>query len=387
MNADLMTPGTSALDAAQWSLDAVAARHREAAHAEELAAQLRLADRFGPDLAATYVKLDAVARAARQQATRPNTDKARRAARVVWERFCATVGVPTGVVEGDLLDVYALWLLHSGNADGGPFALASARAHLKNTLTVLRAAGVELPEHAGRNAAEMLTLAHEELARDNRHAEGRGQAEAVTWPDLQRAVDACDTTTLVGLRARAVLLTGWLLMARASELADLQVGDVKWLRRGQFVAVTVRASKTSGSARTNEADCQDDAYCVLTALREYLDALAAALGLASRDELPKSAPLFRRIDRWGKPGAAAMSPDSITDLIAAAAEQAELDYRVTGHSLRSGGATDALAQGLPITTVARLGGWTPNSTELAGYLRDSRHLDQRASVQRMRRTA
>lgn len=377
--AALDTLGNALAHPDAWSLEAVAARHEQGQAARILIDRLGLVERWGSDLATTYAQLDDLARTARKAAeTRPNTDKARAAAQDAWERFCGQVGVPTGVVVPGLLDAFSLWLLHSGSKDGnGGYALATARAHLKNLITVFHLSGVDLPERASREASEMLTLAYAQLSRDNRHREGRGQAEAVSQADLIRAVDACNTATLSGLRDRAALLTGWMLMSRASELADLQVGDVKWLRNGAAVAVTVRASKTSSSARTNEAKCYDGRYCVVTALREYIDALA---GMGA-DTSP-NAPLLRAVDRWGKPRTASMTPDAVTNLVAAAAERAGLDYRVTGHSLRSGSATDALTR-LPLHRVAKLGGWSDNSAELLKYLRDSRNLDDRASVLHM----
>lgn len=92
----------------------------------------------------------------------------------------------------------------------------------------------------------MVALAHyvRELA-ENNVRRGRGQARAVTVPQL-REICAALPDTLAGVRDRAIVLLGFALGARRSELANLDVTDV--VEEEQGLIVTIRFGKTG--ART-----------------------------------------------------------------------------------------------------------------------------------------
>ena len=66
--------------------------------------------------------------------------------------------------------------------------------------------------------------------------------------DLSAIVAACDDQTATGLRDRAIVLLGFVLLARRSELAALNLSDIEPVA-GEGIAVTIRASKTDRSAR------------------------------------------------------------------------------------------------------------------------------------------
>jgi hypothetical protein len=135
-----------------------------------------------------------------------------------------------------------------------------------------------------------------EAARDGRY--GPRKAMAVMAPDLPTIVAACDAETAAGLRDRAVVLLGFALLARRSELAALNISDIE-LVPAEGLAVTIRSSKTDQTARgvirrihyaANEQVCPVRAVLAWTSF------------LAARDVT--SGPLFTRIDRWGNVGPA-----------------------------------------------------------------------------------
>jgi integrase/recombinase XerD len=56
----------------------------------------------------------------------------------------------------------------------------------------------------------------------------------LAWEDVQRAIDAIETTTPSGIRDRAIMLLLATTGLRARELRDLELGDIRW-RTGELV--------------------------------------------------------------------------------------------------------------------------------------------------------
>lgn len=161
--------------------------------------------------------------------------------------------------------------------------------------------------------------------------------------------------TLAGIRDRALLLLGFAIAARRSELAHLDVTDITAQDEG--IVVTVRFGKT-GAREVAVGFGIDPETCPVRAVQTWLTTAALVDG-----------PLFRPIDRHGNLGHRRMSPRACGEIIArAAAACPDLDTRFTGHSLRSGMATEARRAGHDAKTIATQGGWRPNSSELYRYM-------------------
>jgi integrase len=214
--------------------------------------------------------------------------------------------------------------------------------------------------------------------------------------DLPLIVAACGLGTAAGLRDRAVVLLGFALLARRSELAALNISDVEHVP-GEGLEVTIRSSKTDQSARGAVRRIHyaaNKAVCPVRAVLEWQEYLAAR-GVTG-------GALFTRIDRWGnvdgKTGGryrsaaardARLRPQSIGGIIARACEAAGLDgkdgladadagtaaaarpRRYTGHSVRRGGATSMLRAGAQPLNVSRHGRWADGSRAFAGYVEDA----------------
>ena len=272
----------------------------------------------------------------------------------------------------------------------------SVDAHLTAIRAVHRGAGATVPD--GLTARKVVVAAQRrEAARDGRY--GPRKAVPVMVADLPAIVAACDPETSPGLRDRAVILLGFALLARRSELAALNISDVE-LVPGEGLAVTIRASKTDQSARgvvrrihyaSNEQVCPVRAVLAWTS---FLAARGTTTG-----------PLFTRIDRWGnvsqaaggrytpapKPGVNVLGglanrdgrlrPQAIGAIIAARCESAGLGApaapaaperrRYSGHSLRRGGATSMLKAGAEPLNVSRHGRWSDGSRAFAGYVEEA----------------
>jgi integrase len=276
----------------------------------------------------------------------------------------------------------------------------TADAHLTAIRAVHRGAGAVPPDAL---AARKVVVAAQRLEayRDGRH--GPRKAVPVLVTDLPAIVACLDSRGAAGLRDRAVVLLGFALLARRSELAALNISDIEHVP-GQGLAVTIRSSKTDQSARgvtRRIHEARAAAVCPVRAVLSWLEYL--------REHGVTSGPLFTRVDRWGNLGPQAggrhlaersrmsgdgrLRPQSIGGIVAAACAAAGLstpgapgtgapgaasgtvpaadDRRYSGHSLRRGGATAMLAAGAQPLNVSRHGRWADGSRAFAGYIEEA----------------
>jgi Phage integrase, N-terminal SAM-like domain len=348
------------------------------------------------------------------EAVPENTALAYRSRWRSFEAWCARAG---RVALPATAQTVAAYLTHLATERG--LKATSVDAHLTAIRAVHRGAGVTAPD--ALTARKVVGAARRrEAARDGRY--GPRKAVPVMAADLSAIAAACDETA-AGLRDRAIVLLGFALLARRSELAALNLSDVE-LVPGEGVAVTVRSSKTDQSARgvirrihyaANERVCPVRAVLTWTAF-------LAACGITT-------GPLFTRIDRWGNVGPAAggryadppgsdgavgppisagtsrdgrLRPQAVGAIVTALCESAGLAVRppatssltdtadanevnsatnaaipaaetrrYSGHSLRRGGATSMLAAGAQPLHVSRHGRWSDGSRSFAGYVEEA----------------
>lgn len=199
------------------------------------------------------------------------------------------------------------------------------------------------------------------------------QAKPAVVDAIRAMVGACDLTTLTGIRDRAIILLGFAVMGRRSEVTALNVSDITDHENGMIVLI--RMSKTDQDAKGTKVPIRyadDPTLCPVVAVQAWLAAMERR-GV-------KDGPLFRRIDRNGRlggtPGAAGrggarLSPQSVHNIIQRLAHVAGLENadQYKGHSLRAGGATAAAAGGAPVSAIADIGRWSKKSTTVHEYVR------------------
>jgi hypothetical protein len=327
------------------------------------------------------------------EAVPENTALAYRSRWRSFDAWCATAG---RVALPATAQTVAAYLTHLATERG--LKATSVDAHLTAIRAVHRGAGAVPPDSL--TARKIVVAAQRrEAARDGRY--GPRKAVPVMASDLPAIAAACDQETATGLRDRAVVLLGFALLARRSELAALNLSDVE-LVPGEGLAVTIRSSKTDQSAlglvrRIHYAS--NEPVCPVRAVSAWTSFLAARGVTAG--------PLFTRIDRWGNIGpavggryAAAPSPDgrdgrlrpqAIGAIVAALCETGGLGAsgtqdtadgpsgpaqpgerrRYSGHSLRRGGATSMLKAGAQPLNVSRHGRWSDGSRSFAGYVEEA----------------
>lgn len=199
------------------------------------------------------------------------------------------------------------------------------------------------------------------------------QAKPAVVDAIRKMVNACDLASLTGIRDRAIILLGFSIMGRRSEITALNISDITAHENGMIVLI--RRSKTDQEAKGAKIPIRygdDPTLCPVVAVQAWLAAMERR-GV-------KAGPLFRRIDRNGRlggtPGAAGrggarMSSQSVHNIIQRLAQAAGLENaeKYKGHSLRAGGATAAAAGGAPVSAIADIGRWSKKSTTVHEYVR------------------
>jgi integrase len=194
----------------------------------------------------------------------------------------------------------------------------------------------------------------------------RGTAQrkktALTGDRLKEVLAAIDggPSTLKGKRDRAMLLLTWFTACRRSEIAALNVEDLRFERTG--LVVTIRRSKTDQTGAGREIGVPriaDRELCATSAVTAWLD--ASGIGTTS-------GPLFRSIDRHGNVKDR-ISPYDIARLVQRVTKAAGIDGDFAAHSLRAGFITSAAStKGVSEVDIQAVSGHR-SITILRGYVR------------------
>lgn len=254
----------------------------------------------------------------------------------------------------ETLAVYAEALLQAG------YAKRTIEGRLAAIKAVLRGRGVPLPD--GVPAWSVLRGADPTLGD---HSDGGSDTPVVGEDELGRlAVAAYDDGRFAGLRDRWLVLAVWVLSAGETELARLDLGDVREVDVGLVVQVGKRAVYV-------QHDHRGGFPCPVEAFTFYRDRLA---GRGAVD-----GPMFRSIDKAGNVGGCGpkagkgttggrMSTRGISKAWAAAVRRAGLPVWLTPWVMKWGAAVAAVREGVPVTEVLLKGGWSPRSWEVAQRL-------------------
>ncbi|MFE2614380.1 site-specific integrase [Micromonospora chalcea] len=200
------------------------------------------------------------------------------------------------------------------------------------------------------------------------------KAAPVTITALRAMVSVLDRSTPAGVRDTALLVLGFALGARRSELAALDITDLTFTP--DTLQITVRTAKTDRHFAGRTADLpwgSDPRTCPVRTAQAWLATLA--------DHRRTTGPLLVRIDRHGRLGRVPtgrgsadgrLTGQAVALIVARTAAAAGLDPHAawSGHSLRRGFATETYRTGADLLRIARAGGWKDGSTTLRGYIED-----------------
>jgi integrase len=285
-----------------------------------------------------------------------------------WKRFTAwclaqgRVALPANIVT---VTEYTRFLIEAGRA---PSTIDRALA----AIAVAHDAA-DLPKPNTKGARQLMRGHKRQRAEQGTTVR---KASAVTVDRLRAMALACDPGTGQGLRDRAVVVLGFALASRRSELARLDLTDIAEVETG--LDVTIRTSKTDkeSAGRTVALPYGEQEHpetCPVRTLRAWREWLA--------EQGHTHGPLFRRIDRYGVLGRAPsgrgsadgrLTGQGIAIIVNRVAAAAGLDPALmwTGHSLRRGFATEAYRAGADPLRIARHGGWIDGSSTLLGYVEE-----------------
>lgn len=253
---------------------------------------------------------------------------------------------------------------------------------------------------------EWLKGARNEYAKLN--ADGKQlpkDAPGILYTDLTAMVNTCDTSTLAGLRDRCLLVLGHAGAFRRSELSAVVVENIEIDTQGRGLAVNVyntKANKHGVQRKECPTQPNNTNLCPVTVLQEWLERANITDGL-----------VFRPINKAGRVGTRALSARSVDKIVREYDERASVvrlahnskqntdangapilstselinelfelgqtkfveRYQVqpqpagfSGHSLRSGYATQATLDGVPDALI-RAQGWADTSRVVFRYQR------------------
>jgi site-specific recombinase XerD len=240
-------------------------------------------------------------------------------------------------------DTVALYLTACSEAGA---ATSTLRRRLVAISQAHRAAG-HLPSPTQAEAARR-TIAG--LART--HGSRPRQVTPIRLAALRAMLEATPEDDLLAVRDRALLLLGFASGMRRSELSALDVSDLRFVEQG--VDVLIRRGKTDPAAVGRTIGIPRGRHpetCPVLALQRWL--FLAELGREG-PLFPRTMPNGRspgerpRRHPAGRLAPGRLSPQGVARVVQRAAHRAGLDpTAVAGHSLRSGFATEAAAQGAP----------------------------------------
>jgi site-specific recombinase XerD len=289
-----------------------------------------------------------------------------------WQRFtewCASVGRTALPCTSETLAEYASFLADKGRA---PASIVRAMSSVR---VIHKLAGQPAPD-------TLPALGVIKSYRNERADAGlpnERQATVLSRDQLRKLVTVLSAGTVMDQRDCTILILGWAMMARRSELVALNISDITEVDTGLDVLIRkTKADQNAIGRKVAIPRAADPEVCPVRFTKEWI-ALLASRGITE-------GPLFRRINRkgvitgeglpWAVPTRHG-SPDGrltgagIWRVIKMATERAGLgDKGIQAHSLRAGGATGAYLAGADLLTIGRHGGWQDGSTVITRYIRD-----------------
>jgi len=294
---------------------------------------------------------------------------------VTVERLVASIPENTRRAYGFVYDAFDTWCAETGRVNL-PATAETFTSYVSQMITA-KAAPAKISQHMGAirkrhkihgfdgqpNSEAALQLLRG--YRRERAADGEADREAapLMQPELYRIIATLDPDSITGKRDHLLLVLGFAMMARRSELAALMLADV--IETSDGLDITVRTSKTDKDSRGAVVSIPHGEHPELDAVslvHEWRDLLTSR-GIVD-------GPLLRAVDKHGH-ARGALKPDTVNAIVQDLVRRAKLPNpeRYSAHSLRAGGLTAALRAGIPLGVAARHGRWSPSSPVVIRYAR------------------
>jgi site-specific recombinase XerD len=279
----------------------------------------------------------------------PMTVRAYRYDLNTFARWCGDSGREALPCTEDTLFCYVTWLLSDER---------------RRATTATRHVAAILHAHrVGKHPMPSTVKAREAIAGHRRvHREVAQGKLALTPDELLSVAEACDTATNLGLRDRALVVTGFASTLRRSELAALRLSDVGFNKNG--LAILVRRSKTDQEGKSRLQP-------VWAGERESTDPVRTLRAWIERRGL-WDGPLFVRVRRGDVITTEGIGGESVCDSVKRAIKRAGIAPEKYGaHSLRAGAATASAELGRSDQEIMRMTGHK-TAAAMQMYVRSAR---------------
>lgn len=285
-----------------------------------------------------------------------NTRRAYRHDMAHFESWCQSQHLAAVPAEPDTVALYVAAL-------AGQARVATIERRLAAISVAHQMQGLEPPTRSS-----LVRTAMQGIRR--RHGSAPRQVTPLRLAVLRRLLQALPEHTAAAVRDRAVLLLGFAGGFRASELAGLALADLEELEEG--LVVHLRRAKTDPAGQGRDVAIPRGRHaetCPVSAVGRWISVAGLEAG-----------PLFRRIDRMDRVADAGLRPVAISAIVQRACARAGLPAKeYAGHSLRSGFATEAAAQGASERAIMAHGGW--RSVQMARrYIRSGELFSENAAA-------
>lgn len=199
--------------------------------------------------------------------------------------------------------------------------------------------------------------------RGPKHVVKKGRTSVLNREEARALLAAIDTSTLTGLRDRALIGIMIYTFARVGAVLQMNVGDYFSQGRRGWVRLHEKGGKE------HEAPC-------VPKLEQFLDEYIATAGIAN----DKDGPLFRTTGRTTGVPHRMTQPDTYR-MIERRARQAGIKTKIGNHSLRATGITDYLKHEGTLENAQQMANHSsPRTTKLYDRRNDELTLDEYAKV-------
>jgi integrase len=292
-------------------------------------------------------------------------DNTRRAYGRQWETFTNWCSVEARVPLPATSKTLAQYVRHLTITPSARTGRTPAPSSIEQAIAVIRAAHKAAGHRDQPETAPALRILKGYKKARSESGTRKRKAPAISLTKLRLLIGDCDTTTLAGLRDRVILILGFTMMARRSELAGLHLEDVKEDEEGDLT-ILIRSSKTDQEGEGVEVIVPRGVHNEtdpVRVVRAYRDALAERGVTAGR--------LLQAINQWDQITHDAMSGDAINEMVQRRAGRVlpndGLTY--TAHGFRAGGAGEAYKNKAPLSAIRAQGRWADGSPQVLEYIR------------------
>lgn len=281
--------------------------------------------------------------------------------------WCADTGRSGLPATAETLAEYATYMAYEKGS--APSSIERARWAVRKAH---RIAGLPVPD--SEQLAHVLKGYRRHLAQTKDAKARPRKATAADQQALSAMLAGLDLGSPAGQRDAALILLGFAIGGRRSELAALDISDVTDTAEG--IVMSVYRIKTGKLHEVAVPYAQDPTLCPVIAVTRWLNCLSVhgRTDGALFVRINRHGHLGPRVNRDGQPIgdiSGRMTPQAVGQVIGRKARAAALGGKYTGHSLRRGMATAARKAGHDQIRIARQGGWDDNSAVLSGYMEDA----------------